>query len=294
MEIFFEFLKKLKAHLILLSVNNIYKNKSSGFTLIEIIIVIVVLSVLSIGSIQFISFSAQGYVDTVRRSELAASATIINEKITRVVREALPGSVRVNSSQSCIEFIPIVGATTYLNAPFSTPSSTLTAINLDNLLSLNGRLAIYPVVADINDLYSLSGTRGYISTQTVSSTVLGDEITFTFDSGAVFQFERSSAQNRLYVVSEPNAFCQVGSQIFYYRNYGFVGDISNLNSNLPSTVPNRLLIGSEVVSDSLAFRYLPSSLRRNALVSFEFQLQQNSNLSEVLTINQEVQIRNVP
>lgn len=294
MEIIFEFLNKLQTHLTLLSVNKIYKNKSSGFTLIEIIIVIVVLSVLSIGSIQFISFSAQGYVDTVRRSELAASATIINEKITRVVREALPGSVRVNSSQSCIEFIPIVGATTYLNAPFSTPSSTLTAINLDNLLSLSGRLAIYPVVADINDLYSLSGTRGYISTQTVSSTVLGDEITFTFDSGAVFQFERSSAQNRLYVVSEPNAFCQVGSQIFYYRNYGFVGDISNLNSNLPSTVPNRLLIGSEVVSDSLAFRYLPSSLRRNALVSFEFQLQQNSNLSEVLTINQEVQIRNVP
>ena len=85
--------------------------KSHGFTLIEIIIVIVVLSVLSIGSIQFISFSAQGYVDTVRRSELAASATIINEKITRVIREALPGSVRITSDQSCIEFIPIVGGT---------------------------------------------------------------------------------------------------------------------------------------------------------------------------------------
>lgn len=271
-----------------------YLRQSKGFTLIEIIIVIVVLSVLSIGSIQFISFSAQGYVDTVRRSELAASATIINEKITRVIREALPGSVRISSDQSCIEFIPIVGATTYINAPFSSASTTVTAINLDSLLSTSGRLAIYPVVSDINDLYSLSGTRGYISTQTVSQAVVGDEITFTFDSGAAFQFERSSAQKRLYVVAEPNAFCQVGSQIFYYRNYGFVGDISNLITSLPTTVPNRLIIGSELREDSLTFSYSPSSLRRNALVSFEFQLQEASNLSEVFTMNQEVQIRNVP
>ena len=270
------------------------RHRSSGFTLIEIIIVMVILSVLSIGSIQFISFSAQGYVDTVRRSELAASATVINEKITRVLREALPGSVRVNATQSCIEFIPIVGASTYINAPFSSPASTVTAINLDSLLQSDGRLAIYPVVSDINDLYTLSGTQGYISTQTVSATVLADEITFTFNGGSVFRFEKNSPQKRLYVVDQPNAFCQVADHIFYYRNYGFVGDINNLIASLPSTVPNRLLIGKGVVANSLVFNYLPSSLRRNALVTYELQLQDESNASEIHSINQEVQIRNVP
>ena len=270
------------------------RHRSSGFTLIEIIIVMVILSVLSIGSIQFISFSAQGYVDTVRRSELAASATVINEKITRVLREALPGSVRVNATQSCIEFIPIVGASTYINAPFSSPASTVTAINLDSLLQSDGRLAIYPVVSDINELYTLSGTQGYISTQTVSATVLADEITFTFNGGSVFRFEKNSPQKRLYVVDQPNAFCQVADHIFYYRNYGFVGDINNLIASLPSTVPNRLLIGKGVVANSLVFNYLPSSLRRNALVTYELQLQDDSNASEIHSINQEVQIRNVP
>ncbi len=34
--------------------------------MVEIIIVIVILAVLSVGSVQFISYSALGYVDTVR------------------------------------------------------------------------------------------------------------------------------------------------------------------------------------------------------------------------------------
>lgn len=269
-------------------------SKSAGFTLIEIIIVIVILSVLSIGSVQFISFSADGYVDTARRSALAGSAAIINEKMSRLIREALPGSVRVSSDQSCIEFIPIVGATNYINAPFTSASTTVTAINLDSLLSTSGRLAIYPVVSDINDLYTVAGTQGFVSTQTVSSLVAGDEITFTFNTSAVFKFEKSSPQKRLYVVEQPNAFCQVGSAIFYYRNYGFIGDISNLATSLPTAVPNRLMISNDLLVSSLRFRYLPSSLRRNALVAYELQLQGESDLSEVLTLNQEVQIRNVP
>ena len=226
------------------------RHRSSGFTLIEIIIVMVILSVLSIGSIQFISFSAQGYVDTVRRSELAASATVINEKITRVLREALPGSVRVNATQSCIEFIPIVGASTYINAPFSSPASTVTAINIDSLLQSDGRLAIYPVVSNINDLYTLSGSQGYISTQTVNATVLADEITFTFNGGSVFRFERNSPPKRFYVVDQPNAFWQVADPIFFYRNYCFVGAISNLICRLPTPVPHKIPIGKGVGAKS--------------------------------------------
>jgi MSHA biogenesis protein MshO len=286
-----------------MSHTNNYKNimvrtlaagKSSGFTLIEIIIVIVILSVLSIGSVQFISFSAQGYVDTIRRSVLASTATIVNEKLTRLIRESLPGSVRINADKSCIEFIPMVGATSYLIAPFIEPSTSVSAINIDGLLNPNGRLAIYPVVANVNELYTLTGNRGYISTQPVSAVVSANEVTFTFNAGSVFQFERRSAQKRLYVVDQPNAFCQIGTQLFYYRNYGFVGDILNLPSALPSSINNRLLIADKLSRSSLRFNYLPSSLRRNALVTYELSLQDSTNQGETLVINQEVQIRNVP
>lgn len=266
----------------------------SGFTLIEIIIVIVILSVLSIGSVQFISFSAQGYVDTARRSVLASTATIVNEKISRLIRESLPGSIRVNSTQSCIEFIPVLGATSYIDAPFDTTSTNVTAVNVNTLLRSNGRLAIYPVVSDVNQLYSLSGIQGYISTETVSSVVIGNETTFTFNGGASFRFERRSPQKRLYIVDDPNAFCQVGTQLFYYQNYGFVGDISNLPTRLPSSINERLLVADQLSPGSLRFQYLPSSLRRNAIVSYELELQGASNQTEIFAINQEVQVRNVP
>ncbi|MFY0699425.1 MAG: prepilin-type N-terminal cleavage/methylation domain-containing protein [Bermanella sp.] len=270
------------------------KNRASGFTLIEIIIVIVILSVLSIGSVQFISFSAQGYVDTARRGALASTANIANEKMTRLIREALPGSVRVNSTQSCIEFIPIIGATSYLNAPFDSAETTVSAVNVDNLLSNSGRLAIYPVVSNVNELYTLSGNKGYISTQTVNGVVVGNEVTFTFDAGASFQFESRSPQKRVYIVDQPNAFCQIGSNLFYFQNYGFVGDIANLSASLPTTISGRLLIANQLSPGSLRFRYLPSSLRRNAIVSYELELRGASNQAEVMVINQEVQIRNVP
>lgn len=270
------------------------KTSASGFTLIEIIIVIVILSVLSIGSVQFISFSAQGYVDTARRSALASTANIANEKMTRLIREALPGSVRVNSTQSCIEFIPVVGATSYLSAPFDVAGTSVNAVSVNNLLSNSGRLAIYPVVSNVNQLYTVSGNKGYISTQTVNAVDAGNEVIFTFDSGSSFQFNSRSPQKRLYIVDQPNAFCQIGSNLFYYQNYGFVGDIANLPTSLPTSISGRLLIANQLSPGSLRFRYLPSSLRRNAIVSYELELRDDSNQAEVMVINQEVQIRNVP
>ena len=266
----------------------------SGFTLIEVVKVIVILSILAVGSVQFISFSAQGYVDTVRRSELASTATIVNEKITRLVRDALPGSIRVTADQSCIEFIPVVGATIYIDAPFSSAGTTVQAVNLDSLLSTSGRLSIYPVVSSANDLYTVTRNPGLISTNTVTSSVAGDDITFTFSGGSSFQFEKISPQKRLYVVNQPQAFCQNGTQLFFYRNYGFVGDISNLAAALHSTIPNRLLVADKLLASSLRFSYQPASLRRNALVAYELELQDDTNLTETFVINQEVQVRNVP
>ena len=272
--------------------------KQHGFTMIELIIVIVILSILSIGSVQFISYSAQGYVDTVRRSVLSSTATIVNEKISRALRDALPNSIRVNADQSCVEFIPIVSASRYVQAPIVGNPDVQTevhAVPLDGSLTQTGFLAIYPVVSNINVLYDSSISPGVISslTASITSTSAGADV-FTFSGAGSFQFLQASPQNRLYVTAQPQAFCQVGTELFYYRNYGFVGDISNLNASLPSTVPNRLLVANNLLTSALQFSYVPSSLRRNAIVSYELTLQESSNLGETLVVNQEVQVRNVP
>ncbi|OUR60204.1 hypothetical protein A9Q73_12445 [Bermanella sp. 47_1433_sub80_T6] len=265
----------------------------SGFTMVEMIIVIVILAVLSVGSVQFISYSALGYVDTVRRSELASSATIANEKISRLVRDALPGSVRTNSGQSCVEFIPVLAATKYIEAPIVGSVASLTqvkAVPIDTALPQTGYLAIYPL-GDINRVYNDTLASGYITNQVaVIGTPDAGASVFTFAS---FQFLLGSPLQRLFVTSQPVAFCQDGSVLYFYRNYGFVGDVSNLAAALPTSVPNRLLVSDQLQASSVVFNFLPSSLRRNAVVSFQMEFI-NSNSSESLVVNQEVQIRNVP
>lgn len=277
-----------------------------GFTLIELVVVIVVMSILAIGSVQFISYSALGYVDTVRRSGLSSTATIVNEKISRLIRDALPGSIRISADQRCIEFIPIVAASQYTQAPIvgsPVAQTQVHTIPLDGALAQSGYLAIYPVVASANTLYQHSTNPGIISLQTasVTATVAGASV-FTFNGGASFQFSQGSPQKRVYVVTTPNAFCQVGTQLFYYKNYGFIASMNNTpaflstanaNYTVFNTVPNRQLVADKLLANSLTFSYLPSSLRRNAIVAYELELKEVGN-SETQVVNQEVQIRNVP
>ena len=265
----------------------------SGFTMVELIMVIVVLSILSVGSVQFISYSALGYVDTVRRSELASSATIVNEKISRLIRTALPGSVRTNSDGSCVEFIQVLAATRYIEAPIvgSTASQTqVKAVPIDAALPQTGYLAIYPL-GDINRLYNDTLTSGFITNQVaVIGTPDAGASVFTFAS---FQFLLASPRQRLFLTAQPMAFCQDGARLYFYRNYGFVGDVSNLSAALPSSLPGRLIVSDQLQASSVVFNFLPSSLRRNAVLSFQMEFI-SSKSDESLVVNQEVQIRNVP
>lgn len=271
-----------------------------GFTLIEIVIVIVILSILAVGSTQFISFSAQGYVDTVRRSELSSTATIVNEKISRLIRDALPNSIRITSGNRCIEFMPILAASRYTQAPFVSSASGVSrnhvqVVPLDGLLDDDAFVAIFPMPNQQSSLYSGSDNPGYLSLEKVTEngSASGSTI-YTFDNSAAFEFLQTSPRSRIYFVDSPVTFCQSGDKLYFYRNYGRVANLASLISNLPSSIPNRVLVADKLQANSLVFSYLPSSLRRNAIVAYELELQDASNNIETLVINQEVQIRNVP
>ncbi len=247
-----------------------------------------------------LSFSAQGYVDTVRRSELSSTASIVNQKITRLVRNALPNSVRITSDARCLEFIPILSASRYVKAPFQgspaiIPRTSLNLVPLDTLINQGGFMSIYPMPNQQDSLYSGSDNPGYISLEKaqVSGSDAGSSI-FTFENSGTFEFIQASPSQRVFITDSPRSFCQMGTQLFYFRNYGFIPDVDDLITGLPNTLPNRLLIADKISPSSLVFKYLPSSLRRNAIVAFELSLQDTSNAAENLVVNQEVQIRNVP
>lgn len=271
-----------------------FKKKQLGFTLIELIITMVVLGVLAVGALEFVRFSAQAYVDTVDRTQYTNNANIINEKLSRKLRSALPNSIRINNDGSCIEWLPILAASEYRQAPILGSAGSdgeLHVVPLSELITPAGYAAIYPSQST-GLLYTHPRNPGMISLNQVSyDSQVNNTSVYTLDSG--FRFEQASPSKRVYFISEPNAFCQIGSQLFWYGNYGFVADISNLTAALPNTLPNRKIIGANLLDDSLQFYLEVGSLRRNSIVSFKYALQE-SQAQENLIINREVQIRNVP
>jgi len=273
-------------------------NRSFGFTLIEIIIVIVILSVLALGSVQFIQFSAKGYVDTVNRAELASSANIIRELLSRYMINALPGSIRTSASGRCIEWLPIQSATQYKQAPIvgdSAPSDRVIALNVNSQLIPQGYLAIYPIGIATGELYNIARNPGRISTWVASvDSQTGDESTYVFSGNQSFQFEQDSPFKRLFLIGEPMALCQDGQNLFIYKNYGFNIGMAGYPATLPNSIPNRQVIATQIVNNSLVFRSEPASLRRNALVSYQLLIDKAGNSDEPYALSQEVQIKNVP
>lgn len=281
-----------------------------AFTLIELIIVIVLMSIMAAGSVQFISYSALGYVDTARRAELASTATIINEKMSRIIRDALPGSIRVTADNRCVEIIPILASSFYTLAPFTDSASTVNrnevrVININGELAQTGFLAINPISSNINAAYRRNATSpvsGYVSEMMATIDSLGtvdpdlsdDQSYYRFNAGTLFEFLQPSPQKRVFVVDNPRAFCQSGTRLFYYRNYGFIQDIANLQAGLPTAQPNRLLIADRLLNDSLVFSFTQPSLQRNSIVAYQLTLSDDTQASEILQINQEIHIRNVP
>ena len=79
-----------------------------GFTLMEAILVIAILGIIAGMVAVFIRAPIDGYIDTVRRAEMADTADTALRRIGRDIRLALPNSLRVSGGGSFVEFIPVV------------------------------------------------------------------------------------------------------------------------------------------------------------------------------------------
>ena len=82
-------------------------NRSSGFTLVEMIVVIVITGIIGGIVAVFLRTPVQGYVDSARRAELTNIADTAMRRMARDVRTAVPNSVRFsNCTAPCVEFLP--------------------------------------------------------------------------------------------------------------------------------------------------------------------------------------------
>ncbi|MCD8523438.1 MAG: type II secretion system GspH family protein [Saccharospirillaceae bacterium] len=141
------------------------RSRQQGFTLIELLIVIVVGSILAIISVRFISESSRMLLDSGARQQLAATGSVISEKISRLLRPALPGSIRTTADGRCIEFIPVNVASVYTDLELNAPISGFSAVPVSETQTNSGYAVIYPISQ--NELYNPSA-RGAL-TQAVAT-----------------------------------------------------------------------------------------------------------------------------
>jgi MSHA biogenesis protein MshO len=262
-------------------------NKQVGFTLVEMVVTIVIIGILGVGITNFVGRTTQGMADIAERQQVATIGWLVSEKVSRELRQALPNSVRMNTGNSCVEFVPTIAGSDYL--PFSilnsvssfesVPFPHYAAADVDTSVD---RVAIYP--NSVTDLYQLlnpgiiSGLMSQITAGTTTNAV-------TIGLAASYQFDADSPTNRVYIVQDPVMYCFENSLLFRYSAYGYHNTFAT-----GATLQNQTVIGNRL-SDG-TFTYTAGVLTRNAIVTMSFDVTGNNGATQ--PINQEVQIRNVP
>ncbi len=252
-----------------------------GFTLTELIIVIVIVGILSVGVTRFITTTVGGYVDTAERQQMATAGVTAAERISRELRRSIPNSVRLNASRSCIEYIPILAGTDYIEIPRTAADNAITAVGAQLDSAVSGRAVVYP--SSTAALYTPSGT-GPITSATATLPTGSNQVTISLSGN--HQFLTDSPTRRIYIADSPRALCVESGFLYRYQGYGF-----NAAAALPPGGGSRAVLLNNISTVAAVFNYTPASLIRNAVVNFGFMLQDGGDSWQT---EQEVQIRNVP
>ena len=284
--------------------------QSAGFTLVEIVVTIVISAIIAVGVLTYISDAVTGFATSSNRNALSSSGRSVVDRLAMELHNALPNSIRVTTAlpggDQCIEFIPFVAATNYLDAPFTgNGGDTVEAVDFHPQLIAESPAEMYAVIypIDTQDIYTLGNPGPVALIDRIEDDDAGDgRVLLTLDE--THQFAKRSPVDRLYVTRDAVSFCVVGTRLFRYENYGIEPqqctpaanscDVNSAlpNRALPATLPDRTLISEQINNSGLtAFSILEPTLRRNAIISIELNF---SSKGDVVRLKHEVQQRNVP
>ena len=281
-----------------ISCPNVLKKRRSvaGFTLIELVAVMVLLGIVGVASVKFIRQGVEIYSDTVGRDQLQQRARYAIERMSRELRNALPGSVRVASSSDgstqCIEFMPIIAGSTYLN-PLA--DAVVTSVEVVDVISAGNpsgdRLAVYPI--DSAELYNLSSTNSPLRTITgfTDSDPNDGKQMVTISSSAPFAHE--SPTRRFYIVDpNPVSFCARNGALTRHSGYAL-----SATQGLPPA--NGLLLAEHIrLNDGgpvAPFSYSSGTTQRAGVVYLDLRFSHTATLGdEWLRFSQAVFVRNRP
>ncbi|MCC5879196.1 MAG: type II secretion system protein [Idiomarina sp.] len=291
------------------------RSSQTGFTLIELIIVVVLLGIVSIGIFAYLGLGAQIFTDVVGREQLSSQSRFGVERLTRELRNALPGSPRVFANGDCIEFVPIRASGIYLQPP--DPARPLPISIPENVNDIAGS-PIPP--ADLEGMFLFIGannqsrvytpdssTRARIEPTSVSLSADGNYYEIDFAGSA--DFSRQSPARRYYLTASPVSWCidrrgeANNHSLVRYTGYSQFSSntepsIAELNALPPaqrSVIAEQIANSAPVagVNPEPAFQATQAALTRNNLILIDLYFARR-NGQEPLILHHEVHLPNVP
>jgi MSHA biogenesis protein MshO len=266
-----------------------------GFTLIEAIMVIVITGIVAGMVAVFIRKPIEAYVDTARRAALADLADTVSRRIARELQGALPNSVRLDpATGSVLEFIPIHDAGRYraeagpsaaddplvfgsIDTSFDVLGPTVSVAAGDSLVVYNLGIA----GADAYEMPTQSSRRAATQGPGLSKV--------SFTSTAPLSF--ASPSSRFQIVGTPVAFVCSGGRLLRYAEYGYPNpSTTTATTSFGAAVP--AVLATNVTACN--FAYSPGALQQNGLVSMLLSFADPAQPGEVVTLQHQVNVDNVP
>lgn len=277
-----------------------YPNRVKGFTLIELIMVIVLLGIIGSFTFGYLKFGTQIFTDAIGRDQLVSQSRFAVERLSRELRNSLPRSVRISSDQRCIELVPILSSSSYVQLPQPGATAHLTFIGVTPLnehgaQSVGQSLFVY--AANQSLIYGISSAqKAVIANETLHSSNDGlTEFTFTTTNQT---FTTGSPARRFFITEQPVSWCLYNGSLVRYAGYGFSPNQPSLSILQQDTATQKETMAQQLYNNlsdpsQYPFRVFEATLQRNSLVQLDWRFGR-ANDAEPLRIQHEVFIPNVP
>jgi len=274
--------------------------RSAGFSLIELVAVIVLLGIVAISTTQFIRQGVGVYVDSARRDNLQQQGRFAIERVSRELRNALPGSIRV--SGDCIEFSPIEAASTYLGSVADSQNGSLQAVDFVYPVGAvsNRRIAIYTV--ENQDVYN-TARQAVVDLNGVDSVAASQrQVNFKNFIAPGHQFNNESPTSRFYIITQAVSFCVRASQLYRHADYGWLTNQATDTATIGGGVILSEFIqvlddsdGDGDVDDPVTlFSFTSGTLQRAGVVHIDFRFSDPAAADEWVRFSHDVFVRNTP